>query len=44
MIEKQVTKIKFVVINKTEFEKSVQWKILLSIVESYILLCNFQDF
>ena len=34
MIEKQVTRIKFVVIiSETEFEKSVQWIILLSIVE-----------
>ena len=39
MIEKQVTRITFVVvISETEFEKRVQSRILLSIVEIYIFL------
>ena len=37
MIEKQVTRITFVVvISEIEFEKTIQSKILLSIVEIYI--------
>ena len=42
MIEEQVTRIKFVVIiSEKDFEKSVQWRILLSVIEIYIFLTVF---